>query len=308
MGRDSISGGGGRDHIVGDNLRHESDATGGRHDEVARGERGPGGGGPNRDRIIGDSAVLRLWHGARREEKDHICAEKGRDLVVGDSYSPRGSGPWWWGRRHPERRPQVRHTSSVTATRRAGVAIGNGHDRVHGLWGSDLPASATTTPPAGTGKSAGGGGGTSLTGASGDDRLRGGPRRDICAGGTGRDRARACEHRLHDPLTASTASPRLATRMAPACPGGDTPSPGFPDWRFQTVPSGLVVPSPDSAASEPIPDSRPLGRIASIPVVPTSYGCSLGCRSLRRRRQLAYLVQHLAASRSACRSHAVQRP
>ena len=148
-----ISGGGGRDHIVGDNLRHERDAAGGRDDEVCPNKRGPGGGGPNRDMIVGDSEVQRLRHGPRLEANDRICAEKGPDLVVGDSYSPRGTASGRGGNDalNGDYKKDTHRGRQLHEDGGRYPAMVN--DRVHGLWGSDLPVTATTSPPAGTGKS-----------------------------------------------------------------------------------------------------------------------------------------------------------
>ena len=133
---------------------------------------------------------------ARGGRNDHICAEKGRDLVVGDSYSPRGRAVGRDGddALNGDHRADTIVGDSYTKT---GVAIGNGDDRVHGLWGNDsLFGDSLAASRSGKVR---GGGRDVLNGASGNDHLRGGRRRDICAGGSGRNRARACEHRLQIP-------------------------------------------------------------------------------------------------------------
>jgi Ca2+-binding RTX toxin-like protein len=194
VGKDTLSGGGGRDEIIGDNFGSR-DAAGGRHDEVCPNRRGNGGGLWNADKIIGDSAVMGAGT-ARGGGNDHICGEAGADLVVGDSYSPsgraRGGGK---DALNGGGKSDIIVGDSYTRT---GIASGSGNDRVHGLWGNDfLYGDNFASSRFGEVKR---GGADTVTGDDGNDRLKGGPRTDICAGGSGRDVARrSCEHKLQIP-------------------------------------------------------------------------------------------------------------
>jgi hypothetical protein len=79
---------------------------------------------------------------------------------------------------------------------RSGRATGGGRDRLHGLTGDDLLRGDNF---ARNGGETSGGGRDVLNGAAGEDHLHGGPRRDLCAGGGGRDRGRRCEARIGIP-------------------------------------------------------------------------------------------------------------
>ena len=141
------------------------------------------------------------------------------DLVIGDSYSPRGramggakdvlnSGP----------DGDVIVGDSYT---RSGIAIGSGSDRLHGLTGADSMFGDNRAASRGRVR---GGGRDLLTRGGGNDHLHGGPQDDHCAGGPDRDTQNGCELVTGDSVAGGPGFPTSEVVPVPRVePGGRGP-------------------------------------------------------------------------------------
>ena len=124
-GRDKLYGGQGNEVIVGDNLAG-GDAAGGKPDRL--------GGNIGAETIIGDSAVTGSGTASGGAD-DWVAAMQGDDLVIGDSFSPRGVANGGGDDVLNHALDDVLMIGDSATL--AGTASGGGNDKLHGATGGD---------------------------------------------------------------------------------------------------------------------------------------------------------------------------